>query len=283
MKQPIADPAMPGSPRARRISRSELQRFFAEFDPPKGTGSARMPEGPCARRLDEKAIGRFFQAAARQVELAADRQRLIDRRLATGFNVFDLIEPDENRLSDILAGLLDPKGDHGQGDLFLRLLLDALGLASQAGRARHCAVLREAPTYGIQKHRRRMDIMVDAGVLLAIENKVDALEQSDQVRDYLDHLNRLARRRSCRRALIYLTPDGRPPDSIAPGVLKRHRASGRLHCWSYRGEVRAWLADCRRCCEATRIRAFLADFIGYIDASLTPEPQFEEEGESHDE
>jgi hypothetical protein len=34
-------------------------------------------------------------------------------RLATGFNVFHLIEPDENKLSDILAGLLDPKGSHG--------------------------------------------------------------------------------------------------------------------------------------------------------------------------
>src|SRR5262245_47098510 len=46
-------------------------------------------------------------------------------RLAPDFSVFTrYIQPDENRLSLVLADLLDPDGDHGQGQLFLREFLD---------------------------------------------------------------------------------------------------------------------------------------------------------------
>lgn len=43
-----------------------------------------------------------------------------DRLLATRFNVFEYIQPNENRLSDLIADLLDPKGKHGQGQVLLR-------------------------------------------------------------------------------------------------------------------------------------------------------------------
>ena len=151
----------------------------------------------------------FFAAVNHAVERAEAQQRRIDKRLATGFNVFHLIEPDENKLSDILADLLDPKGDHGQGDLFLRLIFKQLGLGAHAKLTKNATVQREAPTHGIQKYRRRMDVFVEAGALLAIENKLDSPEQRDQVKDYLEHLQQCARGRQTR--LIYLTPDGRPP------------------------------------------------------------------------
>ena len=68
----------------------------------------------------------FFASASELLEKAEKRQHHIDKRQATAFNVFDLIEPKENKLSDILADMLDPKGDHGQGELFLRLLLERI-------------------------------------------------------------------------------------------------------------------------------------------------------------
>lgn len=192
----------------------------------------------------------------------------MDKRHATGFNVFDLIEPDENKLSDILACLLDPKGNHGQGDLFLRLLFKQVGLGSDAKLTKNGKVQREAPTHGILKYRRRMDVLVEAGALLAIENKVDSLEQPEQVKDYLAHLDKCTRGGQVQSTLIYLTPDGRSPQSLDPVALRQQQLNGRLHCWSYHNELRAWLEECRERCEARRIGDFISDFVAYIESVL---------------
>jgi hypothetical protein len=61
-----------------------------------------------------------------ELEQARGAIEEFERKQAGRFNVFAFIEPDENRLSDILADLLDPRGSHGQGDGFLRLFADKL-------------------------------------------------------------------------------------------------------------------------------------------------------------
>jgi hypothetical protein len=71
-----------------------------------------------------------------------------------------------------------------------------------------------------------------------------------------------------RHALIYLTPDGHPPDSLKAAELKEAQDAGRLHCWSYQRELRDWLAACCQQCEAKKIQCFLADFITYIETEL---------------
>src|SRR5205823_11569879 len=126
----------------------------------------------------------FFTTMQRHVERSQRKQRRIDRRSATAFNVFKLIEPDENRLSDIIADLLEPNGTHGQGELFLRLLCEQLGPRCTIKLSKSPTVQREAPTFGILKFRRRIDILVDTDDLIAIENKVNSPEQADQVKDY---------------------------------------------------------------------------------------------------
>ena len=77
--------------------RRKLERFFAELGPRLDT----------ARKLDDE----------------------LDRQLARRFNVFRYLRTDENGLSRMIADLLDPAGDHGQGAVFLRLLTDRLGFA----------------------------------------------------------------------------------------------------------------------------------------------------------
>ena len=247
------------------VGPSELQQFFAEV----GSRMARAKDPGQLPGKDE--LARFFSNAGYQLKIAEDQRRQLDRVEATHFNAFRLIEPDENKLSDILADLLDPEGSHGQGHLFLALLLGQLGLASAAKSLSTAVVQREATTHGIAKYRRRMDVLVECGVTLAIENKVDALEQADQVKDYLDHLARCTRANGNPYALIYLTPDGRRPDSLDAFALKAAHASGRLHCWSYRRELRAWLEVCRHQCAARRIRDFLSDFIAHIELALERE------------
>ena len=130
-------------------------------------------------------LEQFFDDATYRVELAESMQRRMDLKLATRLNIFKVFEPDENKLSDILADLLDPKGSHGQGNLFLKEIFQKLNLHQSDHTAKDVVVQREAPTDRILAHRRRIDVLVQADALLAIENKVDSLELLDQVKDYL--------------------------------------------------------------------------------------------------
>ena len=215
-------------------------------------------------------IERFFASAAQQLELAAQH----DRHHAARFNVFTLIRPDENRLSDVLELLLNPRGAHGQRDLFLRLLIERLATGLSTRHANHAKVRREAFTHRIDDDRRRIDLLVDATTdLLAIENKVIPQEQEKQIEDYLQHLDRLACDRSAAYTLIYLTPDGSRPTSIDFCTADLEKANNHLRWWSYKRDLSSWLVACRDACEAPRFRDFLSDFISYIDLNFKCDPE----------
>ncbi|HEX3797904.1 MAG TPA: PD-(D/E)XK nuclease family protein [Verrucomicrobiae bacterium] len=130
----------------------------------------------------------FFSAVGIRVENERKRKEKIDLRKATRFNIFSLIDPDENKLSDILKDLLDPKGTHGQGALFLQLFFKSLQIDADPQLLVAAKIHRETQTYGISKFRRRIDVMIDAAVCIAMENKVDSPDQEDQIKDYLEHL-----------------------------------------------------------------------------------------------
>lgn len=221
------------------VSRDELEHFFVQVSTRVERAERSVAPGAARPLVSQAELRHFFSAVSRCAERAEVQQRRLDKRQATGFNVFDLIEPDENKLSDILADLLNPRGSHGQGDLFLRLFLQQLDLGVGAKLTRDANAHREAPTHGILKYRRRMDVLVDAGVLLAIENKVNSSEQLDQVKDYLEHLRYCTQRSHRRGVLIYLTPDGRRPESLERASFNEAEADGSLRCWSYQVQLRA--------------------------------------------
>lgn len=278
----VASPKIRGSSR-QLVKRPELEQFFADINSRLEMAETPLAHGPSGPLVDHSELEQFFAAVSHRVELAEAKQRLIDKREATGFNVFDLIEPDENKLSDVLAGLLDPKGGHGQGDLFLRLLFKQLGLGSDARLTKDATVQREAPTHGILKYRRRIDVLVEAGALVAIENKLDSLEQRDQVKDYLDHLRRCTHGSRKQSVLIYLTPDGRRPESLGRARSEEAEAGGYLRRWSYQVELREWLVVCSRQCAARKIQDFLSDFIAYIELVLKRESERNKETEYNEE
>jgi hypothetical protein len=259
-----------------RYTRRELEQFFAAIGP-----CLKLTK-PSPYRLSQLELQQFFSAISIPIARAEEHQRQLDRKEATRFNVFDLIEPDENKLSDILKDLLDPNGGHGQGDLFLCLLLERLGFGSHLQRIAEAAVYREAPTYAISNQRRRIDIVVETGVLLGIENKKDSPEQEKQVKDYLEHLARCANASRQPHVLIYLTLDRHLPASLNASEIKTAQAERRLRCWSYQRELQEWLEDCRQQCQAQKIQHFLDDFIAYIATVLRREKQPDQEEQNNE-
>jgi len=236
-----------------------MKRFF-------GTLNRRLAEVREAETFD---YPRFFDDLTPQLEKARMRERELDIQLARRFNVLDYLRTDELGLSRIIADLLDPRGKHGQGELFLKLLLERLPCFTAPSDLDQVQVKVEETI----ADDRRIDICVRMGndCCLAIENKPYAGDQEHQIEDYLDWLSKYGK-----SLLIYLSPQGEPPssNSIALECLGDLKAGQFFkimpYCkaqgpaWEdgfegYRTDrsLAEWLADCRMRCDVDRLRWFL--------------------------
>ena len=207
------------------------------------------------QRLDN-----FFSVLHPELQSYRETKRYMDRFLSTDFNVFNRIEHKENPLSDIIADLLNPDGSHGQQRIFLNAFLRQIntngGLLEQP-----CKVRRESFFFQNESDRGRIDILVtfDSGFRIGIENKLGTGEGDDQLLRYRDALDRVS---NGQFRLIYLTPDGGPPDSISP------EEENRLLLRSYRSDFLEWLRECVQLCESDKFRWFLRDFMDYIPTMI---------------
>lgn len=214
---------------------------------------------------DAAEVRHFFNQLAFKIKISRQTQRQLDVYLATGMNIVrDYVRPDENRISDIFADLLNPHGPHGQGTIFLGEFLKVLKLPDMIVDA-DSAILRE---YYTDKGRKIDVVLTFAdGKAIGIENKPFAEDQPNQLEDYCAYLQR---RFSGNYVLFYLTPGGANPSafSISVEMLDQLKTAGNLRCISYRVEIRTWLENCIKECRAEKVRWFLRDLIDYVGSPL---------------
>ncbi|OQA03662.1 MAG: hypothetical protein BWY69_00300 [Planctomycetes bacterium ADurb.Bin401] len=133
---------------------------------------------------------------------------------APRFNVYRILNIHRKEAithTPMIAELLDPAGSHGQGSLFLKTFINYL--TEKAGFPKQLDFKnwlveseRQIPPYG------RLDIVISSkSCLIAIENKIDSDEQSDQLDRYDQWLK--TRTNYPNRYLIFLTPTGHAPKS----------------------------------------------------------------------
>jgi hypothetical protein len=199
-------------------------------------------------------------------------------RLAPDFNVLRFLRDDENGLSNILADLLDPRGSHGQGGIFLmrfaaQIVPDWNVSESDCAAA---TIETEHRTNLIGNARRRIDILVCFGkqAILGIENKLwDAPDQERQVSDYIDHLK--AKRQlemiAGHRLLYLARRPGSHPSEHSIDATALNRINGKedhsLDCIDA-SHLLPWLSDCIGACKSERVRFFLGEFANYIQTDL---------------
>ena len=158
----------------------------------------------------------FFARLLPALEAARKLDAELDRHLAHRFSALEYLRTDELGLSKIIADLLNPRHAHGQGPLYLELLLDelrdTLGLDFPVGEPQldEAKAVREFPT----RTNRRIDICVKVPAggrifHLAIENKPYASDGKNQIRDYLEHLHEVS---GDGFLPIHLSPHGEGPD-----------------------------------------------------------------------
>lgn len=195
---------------------------------------------------------------------AAERQR--DRQQAPRFNVFKYLRKDEHGLSRMIADLLDPTTEHGQGTKFLEAMLDAL--PETRGRfgalpptvASRISVEREHRT----KNGRSIDIAVvipsaTVRFCLAFENKPYAHDLYRQCSAYLEYLEA---EYGTHFLLVYLPPADREPDEASLSRSDLERWPENFRVMPYAGgdvSLKNWFAACHGRCDAERVRWFLWD------------------------
>ncbi len=202
------------------------------------------------RRRRQRECVHLLQELTPHLHAARTVERELDRQLARRFNVFRYLRDDELGLSRIIADLLDPTAEHGQGSTFLESMLELLEVAPEvfdSGGSRHAASgrrdraatwkalpgrrlsiatdkIRVVPERGLPG-RKRIDITVDIPTddgffCLAFENKPYADDQLGQCRDYLEFLDSVYRGRFL---LVYLPPRYRLPDESSLPPPDRER------------------------------------------------------------
>jgi len=158
-----------------------------------------------------------IEALERLVVDNEDLERL--EELTAEFNLFEAIGAvrQELRHSDTLRFLLDPSSPHGFGDAFLaRFLKGALAGNRESGLGPVEIDVADLSDTEVQREWRRIDILLrnrSANFVVAIENKVDTGEHSDQLRRYREILEKEFP--TARRVYLFLTPEGTRPSDDA--------------------------------------------------------------------
>jgi hypothetical protein len=137
----------------------------------------------------------------------------------------------------VLADLLDPKGAHGRGSLYLKLFWETI-TPKLPGRPELDFAHTKATTESVTDKSRRIDIALENGKVFApIEVKIQAGDQPDQIADYFEFAK--TKNRGGPIPVLYLTLDGH--DSADAKKLE-----GKYVKLSFKDDILAWLDACAR-------------------------------------
>ena len=163
----------------------------------------------------------------KEIALLENRYSEFNRQEAHEFNIFTLLlkSGDEVNLhTKFIYELLDPKGSHHQGRLFLDLFFKELLLDSPQDRM---DVFRE---------KQNIDILLQSSDnAIIIENKIHTKDHSSQLSRYWKTIKKQGYKKS-NIHLIYLTLFGEQP--------LEEKVRDKVLCISYREEISDWLEAC---------------------------------------
>ena len=157
------------------------------------------------------------------------------------FNVFSILNLERREVlthSRFLAEILNPKGSHGLGSLPLQKFFEVIGIRefpvenAQVKCETNIGLINDQKTEG-----GRIDILIksrDQKAMVAIENKIDAVDQENQLLRYYNYL----KNHSADHRLLYLTLEGSGASAHSTGTSQTipHAAI------SYAAEILVWLA-----------------------------------------
>ena len=188
-------------------------------------------------------------------------QERFSAQLAPDFKMLSILGSDELALSKYFALLLNPRGEHGQGSLFLDLFLQQFDIPSWLRKEElvNCKVTLEKQTNAM----RRIDIFLQfkSGVI-GIENKPWAVEQNNQLNDYKDFLKSSVKQMD-NYLLIYIC-------NSSPSSLDSDKQSSNFAQMSF-AQILKWLGQCMQYTQALNVRVFIEELQKIIRTEVNGE------------
>ena len=169
-------------------------------------------------------------------------QRELEEIRGEKFNVFSILsmETKEDATHSAFIGeLLDPKGSHMMGAIFLEEFLKTIQHDSDFD-ASSAAVTREFYIGKVDLDNKtggRIDILIkdETGQTISIENKIYAGDQRFQIERYVNY-------NKSNNTVYYLTLSGDVPADDSKGELN---SKTDFHCLSYSNDIINWLEACQ--------------------------------------
>ncbi len=168
---------------------------------------------------------------------------------AYDFNIFTLLHKSSDEVnlhSKFIYELLNPKGTHSQGRLFLDLFLKE--------------ILLNVPDERVDAFREKynIDILLQSSSnAIIIENKIYTKDHSSQLSRYLKKVKSLGYKKS-NIHLIYLTLFGREP--------LEEKVKGKVISISYEEEIISWLEHCiEEVQEISSLREVLIQYLKVVE------------------
>ena len=149
----------------------------------------------------------------------------------------------------ILKELLDPRGSHGQGNLFLKSFIDSF--CSEFIVDEFVQIKKEQRVGDKKKSYGQIDLIISNKTqILIIENKIYAEDQVKQLNRYYEYCESTKKQ----QFMIYLTLDGKEPSQFSLGNIKNvdgkyflndgeNQQNIYLKCLSYQTDIIFWLKN----------------------------------------
>lgn len=200
----------------------------------------------------------------KQVEKIIEKHDAIEKVTGGKFNIFTILERDrsETRHSRFLAELLDPKGSHGQGKVYLKLFYETLEEEfKERWLGQNISFNLETFTdkalvYTEQSNGENglIDIIIETTAhAIIIENKIYAGDQDKQLERYAQS------KKNKNILIIYLTLDGHQPsqNSLGDGLKVEN-----VVLLSYTIHIIKWLKACIN--ESATLPAIRETLVQYV-------------------
>ncbi|MBC6409618.1 MAG: PD-(D/E)XK nuclease family protein [Ekhidna sp.] len=192
------------------------------------------------------------------------------------FNVFHILSPKETQLARFIGELLNPKGVHAQGQLFLDQFVDSFFLRKKA-------FFKNAKSIDISLEyaNKSLDGPIDIFMLfenrfaVAIENKPFANGGERQIMRYCDFM---AKKYGYNYLMIYLERQGENPTEKSLSKDKREKLEkeNKFLVISY-SKIRDWINNCIEVLKETgaeRLTILLEEFAEHINLEFRKQNTF---------
>jgi hypothetical protein len=182
-----------------------------------------------------------------------------NKQLAFDFSLFHFFSIGENKISQVLAFFLDVNQNHGQGSIFLSEFVKTFY-------DKEIDIIQiENTCEKVITENRRIDIYIKLeGLTIAIENKIWADDQKNQLKDYSAFLENKSKGKYL---LLYLSPYGLEPSlkSISEKRKEQLLKENKLKIISYKDEIISLINNWLVICEADNVSHFLKEFKKYLE------------------